>query len=115
MEITVSDATTQGQSELGSNDNEGVLRIPRSTSITGTSQSKCFISCPGKTLLWWGYQTAEMMYSTAAADWALFTFTFFVSFFLCSSFSIRDQVKNCSCSPVIPASEKLVLKHSAWD
>ena len=36
----------------GCNDNEGVLRIPQSSSITGTSLSDCLVSYPG--LLWGG-------------------------------------------------------------
>ena len=39
-----SGATTLGQSRPGSNDNEGVLRIPQSSSITGTSPSDCLVS-----------------------------------------------------------------------
>ena len=36
-------ATTPGQSGPGSNGNEGVLRIPQSSRITGTSSSDFFI------------------------------------------------------------------------
>ena len=36
IDRALSDATTPGQSRLKSNGNEGVLRIPQSTSITGT-------------------------------------------------------------------------------
>ena len=35
-----------GQSGPGSNGNEGVLNIPQSSSITGTSQSDCLVSYP---------------------------------------------------------------------
>ena len=35
-------ATTPGQSEPGSDDNEGVLRIPQSSSISGASPSDIF-------------------------------------------------------------------------
>ena len=42
--------TTPGQSWLGSNGNEGVLYIPQSSSITGTSLSNCLVSYPGHTL-----------------------------------------------------------------
>ena len=54
-----------------SNGNEGVLRIPQSSSKTGTSPSDCLVSYPGHS---WGgsYPSAEKqsMYSTAPADWA---------------------------------------------
>ena len=46
----LSDATTPGQSGLGSNGNEGVLRIPQSSSIAGTSPSDCLVSYPGHSL-----------------------------------------------------------------
>ena len=39
-----------GQSGPGSNGNEGVLRIPQSPSITGTSPSDCLVSYPGHSL-----------------------------------------------------------------
>ena len=41
---TITNATNQGQSKSGSGDNEGVLRIPQSSSITGTSPSECLVS-----------------------------------------------------------------------
>ena len=37
----LSGATTPGQSGPGSDGNEGVLRIPQSSSIAGTSPSDC--------------------------------------------------------------------------
>ena len=39
-------AITPGLSETGSDGNEGVLHIPQSSSITGTSQSDCLVSYP---------------------------------------------------------------------
>ena len=39
IDETESGATTQGQSTRGSDDNEGILRIPQSSSITETSPS----------------------------------------------------------------------------
>ena len=44
MGRTLSGATTPGQSETGSNSNEGVLRIPQNSSITGASPSDCLVS-----------------------------------------------------------------------
>ena len=41
IDRTLSAVTTLGQSEVGSNGNEGVLRIP------GTSPSDCLMSYPG--------------------------------------------------------------------
>ena len=93
-----------GQSEPGSSDNEGVLRIPQSPSITGTSpsdclvsypeysfvgsypsaekqsvysgQSDCLVSYPGHSLEG-SYLSAEKqsVYSTALADWAKILWT----------------------------------------
>ena len=50
MDRTLSGATTPGQSGRGSNGNEGVLRIPQSPSITGTSLSDRSASYPGYSL-----------------------------------------------------------------
>ena len=41
------DATTLGQSGSGSDGNECLLRIPQSSSITGTSPSHCLVLYPG--------------------------------------------------------------------
>ena len=40
----------RGQSGPGSNGNEGVLRIPQSSSTAGTSPSDCLVSYPGHSL-----------------------------------------------------------------
>ena len=50
MDRTPSVAITLGQSEPGSDGNEGVLRIPQSSSITGTLLSVCLISYPRHSL-----------------------------------------------------------------
>ena len=42
--MTLSGATTPSQSGFGSNGNEGVLRIPESSSITETLPSDCLVS-----------------------------------------------------------------------
>ena len=70
MDRTLSGATTSEESGPGSNGNEGVLRIPQSSSITGTSPSDCLVSYPGH-LLGESYSSAEMqlVYSTALTDW----------------------------------------------
>ena len=44
IDRTLSGATTPGQGRDESNGNEGVLRIPQSSSITGTSPSDCLVS-----------------------------------------------------------------------
>ena len=66
---TLSGATTLGQGGLGSDGNEGVLRIPQS--ITRTSPSDCLELYSGRSLVG-SYPSAEMqsVYSTAPADWA---------------------------------------------
>ena len=68
----LSGATTPGQSGPGSDGNEGVLRIPQSSSFTGTSPSDCLVSYPGHSLVG-SYSSAEvqLVYSTAPADWAI--------------------------------------------
>ena len=48
----VSGTTTPGQSGTRNDGNEGVLRIPQSSSITGTSPSDCLVSYPGHSLEW---------------------------------------------------------------
>ena len=41
--MTLSGANTPGQSRPGSDSNEGVIRIPQSSSITETSPSDCLL------------------------------------------------------------------------
>ena len=74
IERSQSGATTPGQSGSGNNDNEGVLRIPQSSSITGTTPSDYLVSYTGH----------SAVYSSVPADWAncAFIFTFFVQLFL---------------------------------
>ena len=67
---TLSGAPTPSQSGPESDGNEGVLHIPQSSSITGTSPSDCLVSYPEHS--WWGYYpSAEMqsVYSTTPANW----------------------------------------------
>ena len=47
IDRALSGATILGQSGPGSNGNEGVLRIPQSYSIIGTSPAVCLVSYPG--------------------------------------------------------------------
>ena len=49
--MILSGATTPFHSEPGSDGNDGVLRIPQSSSIAGTSTSDCFVSCLGQTFM----------------------------------------------------------------
>ena len=69
----LSHANTLGQSELGSNGNEGVLHIPQSSSITGTLTSDCLVSYPGHSLVEGSYffDMKHLVYFTAPADWAI--------------------------------------------
>ena len=64
----LSGATIPGQSRLGSNGNEGVLRMSQNLSITGTSPSDCFESFTGHSL-GGTYSSSEVqsMYSIAPA------------------------------------------------
>ena len=68
---TLSGATTPGQSWPGSNGSEGVLHIPKSSSITGSSPSNYLVSYLRHSLRE-SYSSAEMqsVYSTAPVDWA---------------------------------------------
>ena len=66
-----SGVTIPGQSGPGSNGIEGVLRIPESPGITGTSPSDFLVSYLGHSLEEF-YPSTEVqsVYSTAQADWA---------------------------------------------
>ena len=50
IDMTLSGATTSGQNESRSDGNEGVLRIPQSSSITEASPSDCFVLYQGHSL-----------------------------------------------------------------
>ena len=71
LDITLSGATNPGRSGPGSDGNEGVLSIPQSSSITGTSPSDCLVSYPEHSLVsthsGGSYSSAEVqsVYSTA--------------------------------------------------
>ena len=72
IDRALSGASTPGHSGPGSDGNEGVLRIPQSSSIVGTSPSDCLVLYPGHSL-WGSYPSAEKqsVYSTATANWAI--------------------------------------------
>ena len=72
IDRALSGATTPGQRGHGSNSNKGMLHIPQSPSIAGTSPSDCLVSYPGHSL-GESYPSAEvqLVYSTAPADWAI--------------------------------------------
>ena len=71
INITLSGATTPGQSGPGSDGNKGVLRIPQSYTITGALWSDFLVSYLGHSL-GESYFSAETqsVYSTAPNDWA---------------------------------------------
>ena len=50
IDRTLSSATNPGHLATGSDGNERVLHIPKSSSITGTSPSDCLVSLPGHLL-----------------------------------------------------------------
>ena len=66
IDRALSGATTPGQSGPGSDGNEGVLRIPQSSSTVGTSPSDSLVSYPGHSLWGGSYPSAEVqsVYST---------------------------------------------------
>ena len=75
---TLSGATTPGQSESGSDSNEGVLRITQGSSITGASLSDWLMSY--QDIRWVGrgsYPSAKKwsVYFTAPVNWAIRVFT----------------------------------------
>ena len=72
IDRTLSGATVPGQSGLGSDGYEGVLRILQSSSIIGALLSDWLVSYPGHSL-GESYRSAVMqsVYSTAVADWAI--------------------------------------------
>ena len=66
-------STTLGQSGPGSDGNEGVLRIPKSSSITRTSTWLFWVISRTHVFVWGGaYSSAEKqsVHYTASADWA---------------------------------------------
>ena len=71
MDRALSGATKPVQSGPGNNGNEGVLRIPQSHSITGTSPSDCLVSYAGHSE-GGAYPSTKVpsVYSAALADWA---------------------------------------------
>ena len=71
IDRTLSGATTLSQSWPGSDGNEGVLCIPQSSSITGTSPSDCLVLY-SEHLLGEFYPSTEKqsVYSKASADGA---------------------------------------------
>ena len=73
IDMTLSKATTPGQSGPGSNGNERVLHILQS-SKTGVSPLDCFLSYPGHSLGFGSYPSAEMqsVFYTHLVDWAVF-------------------------------------------
>ena len=72
IDKTLSSATTPSQGGPESDGNEGVLYIPQSSSITGSSPSVCFVLYPGQSL-GGAYRSTEKqsVYYTAPADWAI--------------------------------------------
>ena len=54
--------------DLGAMVMKGVLRIPQSPTITGTSPSDCLVLYPGHSL--GGLAEVQSVYSAAPADWA---------------------------------------------
>ena len=68
--MTLSGATTPGQSKPGSDGNKEVLCILQSSSITGASPSDCLVSYPGHSLRESYPSAGNSVYSAAPADLA---------------------------------------------
>ena len=86
--------THSGPEQTWSNGNEGVLCIPQSLSITGTSPSDCLVSYLGHSLVG-SYSSAEvqLVYSTALANWAIHRVKVKTVLFPAIQFSISIQFK----------------------
>ena len=70
IDRTLSGATTPGQSGPGSDGNEGILRIPKSSSITRALLSDCLVSYQGHSLgVSYFSALKQSVYSAARADW----------------------------------------------
>ena len=71
--MVLSGATIPGQTGSGSNGNKGVLHIPQSPSITGTSPTDCLVSYPGHSFGGGSYPYAEVqsVYSPPSTDLAM--------------------------------------------
>ena len=78
IDRTLSGAATPGQSGPGSDVNKGVLHIPQSSSITGTSPSDCFVSYKQDTNSGWrlnlGRDAVDVFYSPSWLGNQLFEF-----------------------------------------
>ena len=69
IDKSLSGTTTPSQSGPGSDGNKGVLYIPQSSSITGTSLSDCLESYLGYSLgESYPFEEKQLVYSTALAD-----------------------------------------------
>ena len=97
--MALSGATILGQSGRGSNGNNGLLRIPQSSSITETSPSDCLVSYPRHSLRG-GPTPLQLVYSTASADWAIYRVNVKTILFQTILFSIRTQFK-CQNSSIL--------------
>ena len=75
--MTLSGSTILGQSGP---ENKGLLCIPQSTNITGTSPSDCLVLYQGHSL--GGGLTAEVqsVFSTALVDWSMHTVNTIIQF-----------------------------------
>ena len=97
-----SGAIIPGLSGPGSDGNEGTLRIPQSSRITGTSPSDHLVSLPGHSL--WGgggsylFTEVQSVYSKARADWAMHRDNFEAVLFQIIQFSICTQFRSQNSS-----------------
>ena len=68
IDRTLSGAITSGQSETGSDGNEGMLSIPQNSRVTGTSPSDYLVSYLGNSLGVLSYNRGAV--GVALGDWA---------------------------------------------
>ena len=70
IDMTLSGATTPCKSGPGSDENEAVLCIPQSSSITVASPSDCLVSYAGHSFAEFNLSSEmQSVYSTTSADW----------------------------------------------
>ena len=91
--MTLSGATTLGQSRLGSEGNEGVLCIPQNSIITGALPSDFLVSYRGHSV-GVSYSSAEKQsaYSTAPADWATLIILFSITHLFARSWMVQSII-----------------------
>ena len=119
-DYTTGTSWTSVQSGPGSDGNEGVLCIPRSSCITGTSLSDCLVSYPGHPLA--GGITLQQRRSrcirTSPSDWVNEWLVKHIGLFSLGKQTNVGERKLCiqtSCSPLWNLHSVVVYSSLLWD